>query len=39
MLSAHNAAQQYMNGNEKSKATVIIKKCGILVLIAGLYLI
>ncbi len=32
--------QRYMNWNEKSKGTVIVKKiCGILVLIAGLYLI
>ncbi len=32
--------QRYMNWNQKSKATIIIKKiCGILVLIAGLYLI
>jgi cytochrome c-type biogenesis protein len=40
MLSAHNAPQQYMNGSEKSRGTIIVKKiCGILVLIAGLYLI
>jgi cytochrome c-type biogenesis protein len=32
--------QRYMNWNEKSKGTVIVKKiCGVLVLIAGLYLI
>ena len=32
--------QRYMNWNEKSKGTVILKKiCGILVLIGGLYLI
>jgi cytochrome c-type biogenesis protein len=32
--------QRYMNWNEKSRGTVIVKKtCGILVLIAGLYLI
>jgi cytochrome c-type biogenesis protein len=31
--------QRYMNWNEKSKGTVIVKKiCGVLVLIAGLYL-
>lgn len=32
--------QRYMNWNEKSKATIIIKKiCGTLVLLAGIYLI
>jgi len=32
--------QRYMNWNEKSKGTVILKKiCGVLVLIGGLYLI
>ena len=32
--------QKYMNWNERSKGTVILKKtCGILILIAGLYLI
>ncbi len=32
--------QRYMNWNEKSKGTVILKRvCGILVLIAGLYMI
>jgi cytochrome c-type biogenesis protein len=32
--------QRYMNWNEKSRGTVIVKKiCGVLVLIAGLYLI
>jgi cytochrome c-type biogenesis protein len=32
--------QRYMNWNEKSKATIIIKRiCGILVLLGGLYLI
>ena len=32
--------QRYMNWNEKSKGTVIIKKiCGVLVLLGGLYLI
>ena len=32
--------QRYMNWNERSKGAVILKKvCGILILIAGLYLI
>ena len=32
--------QQYMNWNEKSKGTVILKKiCGVLVILGGLYLI
>jgi cytochrome c-type biogenesis protein len=32
--------QRYMNWNEKSKRTIIVKKtCGVLVLLAGLYLI
>jgi len=32
--------QRYMNWNEKSKGTVILKKiCGVLVLLGGLYLI
>lgn len=32
--------QRYMNWNEKSKGTIIVKRiCGILVLLAGLYLI
>ena len=32
--------QRYMNWNEKSKGTLIIKKiCGVLILVAGLYLI
>jgi cytochrome c-type biogenesis protein len=32
--------QRYMNWNEKSKGTVILKKiCGILILLGGLYLI
>ena len=40
MLSAHNAVRRYMNWNQKSGGEVIIKKiCGVLVLIAGLYLI
>jgi cytochrome c-type biogenesis protein len=32
--------QRYMNWNEKSKGTVILKKiCGVLILICGLYMI
>ena len=32
--------QRYLNWNEKSKGTVILKKvCGVLVLVGGLYLI
>jgi cytochrome c-type biogenesis protein len=32
--------QRYMNWNEKSRGTMIVKKiCGILILTAGLYLI
>jgi cytochrome c-type biogenesis protein len=32
--------QRYLNWNEKSKGAVIVKKvCGVLVLLAGLYLI
>jgi len=32
--------QRYMNWNEKSKGTVIIKRvCGVLVLLGGIYLI
>jgi cytochrome c-type biogenesis protein len=32
--------QRYMNWNEKSRGTVILKRaCGILVIIAGLYMI
>jgi cytochrome c-type biogenesis protein len=32
--------QQYMNWNEKSKGSLIVKKiCGILILLGGLYLI
>ena len=32
--------QRYMNWNEKSKGTIVIKKtCGILVIIGGLYMI
>jgi cytochrome c-type biogenesis protein len=32
--------QRYMNWNEKSKGAIIVKKtCGVLVLLAGLYLI
>ncbi len=40
MLYAHNAVRLYMNWNKKYRGAVTVKKiCGVLVLIAGLYLI